>query len=365
MPPYDGSDARPCILQWAAHELNAPVCFPPTCYGPDAGTCMQIVGGKNDGALFTAFFQFKYRNSNLSDDEARNAIMSITPAHLGDTMLKTARGKIQDAQAEVDSLRAHLKDGFKSIKGGTPSEDLFGEYHVLRVVASPSDLRLERLDKETLTPRFQEELDDPHPIATLNTEFVDSILKDYRPIYEFTNRKEGEDVIDEDDDDDQPPAIASNSGAVDDQATENGDGATGLDDEDTAQIDDSDMVSAASAGNDELSEIGDKDAMEDVSESAIPAASGAGGGDRGGASVEEISICCHYSGFTFRGSTYYGYSQPDPHAAGCSKFRNSTFHSLGTESDCDGTSKKADDYHWQTIQVSEVDEMRNWHDWNC
>ncbi|KAL1698678.1 hypothetical protein EV121DRAFT_217768, partial [Schizophyllum commune] len=278
MPPYDGSDARPCILQWAAHELNAPVCFPPTCYGPDAGTCMQIVGGKNDGALFTAFFQFKYRNSNLSDDEARNAIMSITPAHLGDTMLKdAAHCEFQRCRTRTSLDSLVNPNGFKSIKGGTPSEDLFGEYHVLRVVASPSDLRLERLDKETLTPRFQEELDDPHPIATLNTEFVDSILKDYRPIYEFTNRKEGEDVID-DDDDDQPPAIASNSGAVDDQATENGDGVTGLDDEDTAQIDNSDMVSAASAGNDELSEIGDKDAMEDVSESAIPAASGAGGG---------------------------------------------------------------------------------------
>ncbi|KAL1698092.1 hypothetical protein EV121DRAFT_297573 [Schizophyllum commune] len=346
---YDGSSSGPFPQQWIRHEANAPGCFLPTCYGPDSWFHFQIVEGKNHGNLITTSVQYKYRRYGLNDDGARRAIQSVTPAYLGDAKLKRARlpERTELTQAELDSLKSDLKNAFNSIEGGTPPDDMFGECHVLRVVASTIDLNLERLNKATSTPKFQEELDDSHPLATLNTEFVDSILKKPRPQYKLTNGKaharvDGKD--EEDKEEDEEPAVPSASCAADDQPSLNdGEDARVEAIQSEEQTEGSTAMPASDVGNGQAPEEGVEDprandeVMEDVS--AIPSTSGA--------SDNQVTTT-----MTTRGSR--------------TKYRKSTFHTLGDESECDGwtidkssewhrTSKEADD-HWQAIQVPTVDE---------
>ncbi|KAL1719242.1 hypothetical protein EV715DRAFT_199504 [Schizophyllum commune] len=286
IPTYDGLSSGPFPKQWIRHEAHAPACFLPTCYGPDSWFHLQIVEGKNRGNLITASVQYKYRRYGLNDDGARRAIQSVTPAHLGDAKLKRARlpESLDLTQAELDSLKTDLKNAFNSIEGGTPPDDMFGECHVLRVVASTIDLNLERLDKATATPKFQEELDDSHPLATLNTEYVDSILKKPRPQYKLTNGKaharvDGKD--EEDKEEDEEPAVPSTSCAADDQPPfSDGDDARVEVIQSEEQTEGSTAMPASDVGNGQAPEEGVEDprandeVMEDVS--AIPSTSGAG-----------------------------------------------------------------------------------------
>ncbi|KAL1728086.1 hypothetical protein EV714DRAFT_274954 [Schizophyllum commune] len=106
VPQYDGSVSKQCFDQWLQHE-SAPVCFLSTLYGPDAALHWKIVGGKNDGKLFTGFLQMKYRRYGLNDEGARRAIMSVTPSHLGDARLHARRpGKKANATAGPSTSQA-------------------------------------------------------------------------------------------------------------------------------------------------------------------------------------------------------------------------------------------------------------------
>ncbi|KAI4521440.1 hypothetical protein K525DRAFT_201242, partial [Schizophyllum commune Loenen D] len=272
---------------WIQHKTGTAFCFLPTCYGPDVWTRLQFVGGKYDGMLVTASIQDKFRRYRPSDEEARGAIMSVTPAHLGDAKLKRAQTSAtwNNTEAELNSLRKHMANAYKPFERGNSAHKIFGPCRVLRVIASSTDLDLGRLDKETSTLKFQKELDDPHPFALLNTRFVDSILTEYSPVYVTTIGGEEEMSsrhAEDRSEDAEIPAVSSTSGATDDRAQTAGGANASTEGEDTEeQKDDLTAVpSISGAGTDPTPETGNEDArmtdedMEDVS--AIPSTSGAG-----------------------------------------------------------------------------------------
>ncbi|KAI4521435.1 hypothetical protein K525DRAFT_269862 [Schizophyllum commune Loenen D] len=177
------------LLDFAKHLTTAFCCLPGRSLGPDIITIMKFVDGPLMGKLFWVLLQLKNHAKKLANDAARHAIRTITPAYLGAAKVDAhtdARGKKKE-QKKMDELRELLKTGFDEIPGARPAGE-FGEFNVLRVMACTSDMDWYRVnEKGRRLPKkrggrkpymFEEELvNDKHPFATLNTEFIDDLLR--------------------------------------------------------------------------------------------------------------------------------------------------------------------------------------------
>ncbi|KAI5888992.1 uncharacterized protein SCHCODRAFT_02584766 [Schizophyllum commune H4-8] len=184
------------------HLYPETFCVPGEDMGPDLVFVMRLIDGPAAGKLFWVLMQAKNLKDKLANDAARDAIRTVTPAHLGAAKVKKCKNAAskRKAQDEIDEMLEAMRTGFDDI-ADAPKGTEHGEFNVLRVMACTRDMDWYRVDETSKCQRklggrkrfvFEEELiDDGHPFATLNTEFIDDFMrkKKISPLYQVTKSK--------------------------------------------------------------------------------------------------------------------------------------------------------------------------------
>ncbi|KAL1664062.1 hypothetical protein GGF50DRAFT_127495 [Schizophyllum commune] len=200
---FDDGNKDDNLTNFVKHLTTAICCLPGRSIGPDIVYIMKLVDGPLKDKLFWVLLQLKNHAKKLANDAARHAIRTITPAYLGAAKVDQYEDadKKQEEQQKMDDLRELLKTGFDQIPGARPATE-FGEYNVLRVMACTSDMDWYRInEKARRLPKkrggrkpymFEEELiNDKHPFATLNIEFIDDLLRQKKasPLFRMSRNK--------------------------------------------------------------------------------------------------------------------------------------------------------------------------------
>jgi len=149
------------VTAWLNGTNPVPMLFPPTSMGPDILFVLRLCDGK---LIWVAVQSKLIGDEQLKTEVLKSAVKSITPdffyiQHNGDHFAHaTQPNLVQQTRAGLTSLPNPCQTG--------------GSYTVLRVLASfPADVGIERLKGGEC----------PHPLATLNFEYLKSLTKDMPP----------------------------------------------------------------------------------------------------------------------------------------------------------------------------------------
>ncbi|KAF8737072.1 hypothetical protein AX14_013518 [Amanita brunnescens Koide BX004] len=162
-------------LQWLAHEVRAPVCFPSNAMGPDVLFVLRLANGKFLWVALQAKLS-SGRSGFLEKRLVKSAVRSVTPKHFfldkdGKPFSPSSYPNlVQDTQNLLDALPNRCDDA--------------GRYGLLRAIASfPARADLGRcIDKKDLSAKINlEDAVDKHPIAVLNMELMKRITKNMSP----------------------------------------------------------------------------------------------------------------------------------------------------------------------------------------
>ncbi|KAF8635332.1 hypothetical protein AX15_000451 [Amanita polypyramis BW_CC] len=165
-------------LEWLAHDLRAPICFPCTAMGPDVMFVLRLA----DGKLIWVALQAKLsvgRNGKLDKKLIKSAVRSVTPKYFflnkeGNPFSPIAHPRLtEDTCHRLQALPNKCEDH----EAGT--------YSLLRVITSfPARADLGRcIDEKDLESGLDlEDTEDGHPIAILNMELVKEVTKNLSPV---------------------------------------------------------------------------------------------------------------------------------------------------------------------------------------